>query len=103
MNWNWVVHIDYECDFLAGNKYPRQFLRVPGAPQSAQTFYLRAIFENHKDALAYGQTTGQVGCFRRTLRLTKDLQEALGERYNWGVWVREVHVGSLARVEVIGR
>lgn len=91
-----------DFDFLSGYKYPRQFLRVPGYPTSAQTFFLRAIFANHEDALAYGQEVGRVGSFRRTLRLSQDIQDAVGNQYKWGVWVREVHTGTLAQIEVVG-
>jgi len=88
-------------DFLPieEGQYERQFR---GNNTCYKTFSLRGCFVLKEDADKWAWVVRQKGNYARTVRLTHKLRWLLGETYCWGVWVREIHPGTVFNIEVVG-
>ena len=88
-------------DFLSidAGKYEREFR---GNNTQYKTFSLRACFVLKEDADKWAWVVRQKGNYARTIRLSRKLRWLHGENYQWGVWVREIHTGTVSNIEVVG-
>jgi len=67
-----------------------------------KTFSLRACFVLKDDANKWSWVVRQKGNYARTIRLSLKLRWLFGDQYRWGVWVREIHPGTVFNIEVVG-
>jgi len=88
-------------DFLSidAGTYERQFR---GNDTQYQTFSLRGCFVLKEDAEKWAWIIRQKGNYARTIRMIHKLRWLLGKHYRWGVWVREIHKGTVSNIEVVG-
>lgn len=67
-----------------------------------KTFSLRGCFVSKDDAFKWAWVVRQKGNYARIIRLSRKLRWLFGENYRWGVWVREIHDGTVHNIEVVG-
>lgn len=81
---------------------PNTDLRYLSVNSCRKKFDLQGIFMLKLDAQKWAWAARKHGNYARVLPLPAFLQKQFGDRYRWGVWVHEIHAGTVSQVKVEG-